>query len=142
MQPRYNFSRGDEKPEITGYIVNNVISVKIRDIDSTGKAIDDAVIAGGNDAVVQGVSFTIDDPAELRAEARKLAVDAAIDQAEQLADAAGVDLGRLISISEFGGSVPFARSENLALSADSGASPIQAGELQISITVNLLYALD
>ncbi len=142
VQPRYNFSRGDEKPEITGYIVNNVISVKIRDIDSTGKAIDDAVIAGGNDAVVQGVSFTIDDPAELRAEARKLAVDAAIDQAEQLADAAGVDLGRLISISEFGGSVPFARSENLALSADSGASPIQAGELQISITINLLYALD
>lgn len=143
VQPRFNFNRGDEKPEIVGYIVDNVISVKIRDIDTTGKAIDDAVLAGGNDAVVQSVSFTIDDPEELRAEARAIAVDAAIEQAEQLADDAGVGLGRLVSISEFGGGLPFARTEGAVLSADTAAAtPIQVGELEIRITVNLVYALD
>ena len=143
VQPRYNFNRGDEQPEIIGYSVNNVISVKIRDIDTTGKAIDDAVAAGGNDAVVQGVSFTIDDPEELRAEARKLAVEAAMAQAEQLADAAGVNLGSLLTISENGGGVPFAFNESgFATASDSAVSPIQVGELEIRISVSLVYALD
>jgi uncharacterized protein YggE len=144
INPVYEFSRLDER-ELVGYVVNNVVSAKIRDLDRAGEAIDAATLAGGDDAVVQGISFSIDDPTELREEARAEAVSNARAQAEQLADLAGADLGPLISISE-SSFFPFAErgfATGIGGAADQAAStPIETGELEISVTVNVLYAVD
>ena len=144
VYPQYDYSdRTKPQGEIVGYVVSNVVQAKLRDLDKTGQAIDDATKAGGNDAVVQGVTFTIDDPADLQAEARREAVDKAKAQAQQLADAAGVKLGKLLSISESGGYVPLQR-DAAALQAPStgGTTPIQSGQVEVNISVNLQYALE
>ena len=100
INPQYDFSRLDNSREIVGYVVSNVVTAKVRDLDKAGDAIDAATLAAGDDAVVQGISFGIDDPTELREQAREEAVKNARDQAEQLAGHAGASLGQLISISE------------------------------------------
>ncbi len=110
VYPQYDYSdKVQPNGKIIGYVVSNVVTAKVRDLDTTGQVIDDASKAGGNDAVVQGVSFTVDDPTDLQEQARKMAVDQAKAQAEQLADAAGVQLGDLLSLNESGGYVPYAR---------------------------------
>jgi uncharacterized protein YggE len=145
VNPQYDYSRSTNgTPRIIGYQVNNVVTAKIRDLAKTSKAIDDATRAGGNDAVVQGVSFTIDDPEELREQARRQAVQLAKAQAEQMADAAGEKLGKLLSISESSNNpVPYGPRVIEAPSTGSDAStPIETGELTISVTVSVLYAID
>jgi uncharacterized protein YggE len=145
VYPQYDYSRLNSDGEIVGYVVSNVVSAKIRDLDKAGDAIDAATLAGGDDAVVQGVSFGIDDPTELQAEAREDAVKKARAQAEQLASNAGAKLGKLISISEssyypyYDRAIPSAAG---GAAFDESATPIESGQLEISVTVNVLYAIE
>jgi hypothetical protein len=144
VHPQYNYPPDRPQGEIVGYVVSNVVTAKIRDLDTTGDVLDAATVAGGNDALVQGVSFTIDDPAVLQEAARRQAVERARQQAEQLADAAGANLGRLLSISESGGFIPFERG---GAAFDMAAqvpqtSPIEPGQVEINITVSMQFALD
>jgi uncharacterized protein YggE len=146
VYPQYDYSRLDGQGEIIGYTVSNVVTAKVRDLDKAGEAIDAATLAGGNDAVVQGVWFGIDDPTELQKQAREQAVQKAREQAEQLASNAGASLGKLISISEssyypfFERGIPVPNTGGAAF--DQASTPIQAGELEISVTVNVLYAIE
>jgi len=142
VNPQYDFRGGTQ--QIVGYEVSNVVTAKVRDLAKAGAAIDAATEAAGNDAVVQGLWFGIDDPTELQKQAREQAVKKAKDQAEQLADNAGVKLGKLLSISESSGSIPYAADVIRAPATGGGVteSPIQAGELTVRITVSLLYAVD
>ncbi|MGE4057109.1 MAG: SIMPL domain-containing protein, partial [Vicinamibacterales bacterium] len=53
ISPQYDFSGRTQT--LRGYQVSNLVTAKIRKIDSAGKSIDDATAAGGNDVVVQGI---------------------------------------------------------------------------------------
>jgi uncharacterized protein YggE len=144
INPDYDYRSGST-PTIIGYRVENIVTAKIRDLTKTSKAIDDATRAGGNDAVVQNVSFTIDDPDELQEQARRQAVEKAKEQAEQMADAAGEKLGKLISISESRSSAPVPADLRVLVPPATGSSvetPIETGELEVTVTVNVLYAID
>ena len=94
--------------------------------------------------MIQGVSFTIDDPEGLREQARRQAVQKAKAQAEQMADAAGEKLGKLLSISESTpGAIPYQTRAIAPLNTGADAStPIEAGELEVTVTVSVLYAID
>ena len=143
VEPRYNFRDGEQ--ELIGFFVNNLVTVKIRDIDETGTLIDDVVEAGGDLTRVQNLRFTIDDPEELQQEARRLAMENAKSKAETLADAAGVGLGTPRSISESGGarSIDFGERAFLADFDAAGASTaIEVGELEVQIQVQVVYGLD
>lgn len=144
VYPQYDYSPSTPQGRIIGYVVSNVVTAKVRDLDTTGDVIDDATVSGGNDAVVQGVTFTIDDPTDLQEEARRQAVERAKAQAEQLADAAGVRLGALMSISESTNYYPLARGGAALDSAAQvpQATPLEPGQVEINITVNLQYALE
>ena len=122
-------------PSVDGYQASNSVVATIRDVGEVGDVVDATVGKVGEGVVVQGVSFTIEDTGSLMATARKRAVDAARTQAQQLADAAGVSLGGVRSVTEGGGvATPVARS------AASSAStvPVEAGtqELQVLLTVS------
>src|SRR3972149_7215125 len=80
------FDYADGRQELRGFRVTNIVSAKLRDLDRVGEAIDGAAKAGGDLIQVQGLSFTIDDPDDLRAQARDEAVKEARTKAERLAD--------------------------------------------------------
>ena len=141
--PQFDFE--SRTPEIIGYTVSNQLEVKVRDIDSVSDVFDDAIDAGGDAIRVNGVRFSIDEPEQFFAEARRLAVEDARDRGEQLADLAGVSLGDALSISESsdgGSAAPFAEFEGPVQAAAPGGASIAPGEGEIVLTVFVLYAVE
>ena len=144
VEPRYNFRDGEQ--ELIGFFVNNLVTVKIRDIDETGTLIDDVVEAGGDLTRVQNLRFTIDDPEELQQEARRLAMENAKSKAETLADAGGVELGAPRSISESSSASRLAAFDGAFLAeaefAAGASTSIEVGELEVQIQVQVVYGLE
>ena len=142
VQPVYDFS--NNRQELIAFTVSNIVTAKIRSIDDTGDLIDAAVVAGGDLARVENLTFTIDDPSALEQEARVAAMEEARSKAETLAQAGGIELGEPISISEAGGAVPVAFDrDQFAAAQEAGAlTPIQVGELDVTVTVQVVYAVE
>ncbi len=142
IQPQYDYNEG--KQTLRGFQVTNIVIVTLRDIDKTSKVVDDAVRAGGNDTQIQGLSFTIDNPEDLKKQAREKAVADAKAKAETLAKSAGVSVGDAITISESSYTPIFdARG---ALSKDYAApaqpsTPIEPGELDVTVDVSITWAI-
>ena len=80
------------------YRVSNTVRVTIRDLEKAGRLLDAAVAAGANE--VWGISFEIDKPEALEAEAREKAAQNARARAEALAKTQGRTLGEVVSVSE------------------------------------------
>jgi len=125
------------------YRVMNSVNVKIRDLEQVGAVLDAAIDAGANS--VYGVSFYLDDAADLEAEARAKAVDDARAKAEELAGLTDVEIGAVVSVSEVvGGSVPYSNfnaREMAAAGMGGGAGPINPGELDMTLTLQITYAI-
>lgn len=136
VQPQYDFEK--ETREIVGYWVNNTVAVTFRDLNQVGTALQAAIDAGAN--TVNSLRFTLDDSEALRADARALAVADARQRAETLAAAAGVKLGAALDIRESSGSYPiFARAD--FDEASGAAVPVQSGELDLTVQVEVLFAI-
>lgn len=126
------------RPQIVGYRVSNQVSVRVAGVEKVGGVLDQLVAAGANE--VGGVSFSVGEPAPLLDEARRRALADARRTAEVYAAAAGVRLGRLLSIEEAGpggpSPMPRARMEAAA------AVPIAPGQVELSIVVVATYAIE
>jgi uncharacterized protein YggE len=128
---------------IIGYKVTNTVTAKMRDMSKIGTIIDAAAEAGGNLTRVSSLSFTLDDPTAYYTQAREKAMQDAAAKAQQLATLAGVTLGKVIYITESGSYyIPQPiRLYDSAIGA-SASTPISAGELDITITVQVGYAIE
>ena len=87
--------------EISGYTVVNMVTVRIRQLDTLGAVLDAAVADGAN--TLNGLTFGLSNPRPALDAARQAAVEDARAKAELYAAAAGVGLGRIVQISEGGG---------------------------------------
>ena len=138
------WDRETEEEVVTGYRVTNTVVAKIRDIDKTGNIIDAVASAGGDLTRIDNISFSVEDPSEYYEEARGKAIADAKDKAEQLAKLAGVKLGKATYVSE-STSVPRVypeiEVEMAAFKAAPAATPISPGEAEISLTVQVGYAI-
>ena len=138
IQPSYGSS-----PVPDGYGVSESIQVTLRSLATAGTQISDAVRAGGNATVVDGVSLDLSDNGSLLAAARARAVADARTKAAEYARALGQPLGPLVTMSEQGPVVP------LPVFAASGAQPspkpspvpVSPGTQQVSVTVTAVFAL-
>jgi uncharacterized protein YggE len=139
ISPEYDYTAST--PKIIGYRVTNTLTVKIRDLATAGQIIDAATATGGNDAVVNGVSFSIEDNAELLQAARTAAWGDAEAKATQLAQLAGLQLGAAVSITEsVVNDVPPIYFDTAARSAaGEGATPIQPGQLEVTVMVDVTF---
>ena len=125
---------------ITGYEVDNQVTATLRDIAAAGDLLDAAARAAGDAARIRQVSFAIDDDAEPRARARADAVAQAQTQARQLADAAHVTLGPILSITEMpaGGPPPVPMAADARAQA---AVPVEPGSQEVSVVVEVVHQL-
>lgn len=83
---------------IKGYRIHNLIAITLRDVEKVGEVIIAALEAGVNQVV--DVEFYIKDLRQYRDQARSLAMEAAKEKAQDLAQAAGVGVGCVLSIQE------------------------------------------
>lgn len=143
IQQRFDYTKG--RREFRGYSVTNTVSAKIRDLDAVGNIIDDAAEAGGDLVRINSIQFTIDDSTKLKMQARVEAMQDAQTKAQTLATEGGVTLGKPISISESGDFYPpQPLYRDFAFAEDAAAvdTPIQSGQLRISVTVNVIYEIE
>ena len=143
IHPQYNYT--DNGRVLRGYRVNNTVSAKVRELESLSDIIDEAAGAGGDIVVVNSIQFMIEDSTPLQMQARALAVKNAEAKAQTLAEASGVTLGKPVTITEInsGGGPPIAFAETAEFAADSARSstPIEAGELTVTVNVTIVYEI-
>lgn len=139
IQPEYERIRNGRTPKITGYSVTNTVRINIEDIGKLGELLDKVVKSGSNQ--IYGIRFYVSNADELRDAARKKAFQNAMRKAKIYAEAAGVTLGKTISIVE--GSLrrpppgPLARTIN----AEAVSVPIAGGQQQLQVNVTVVWAL-
>ena len=141
ISPEYDFSNG--KQTLKGFRVTNTVTAKVRDINTTSKVVDDAITAGGNDVQVQNIAFTIDNPDDLKKQAREAAVADAKARAQTLASASGVSIGDPISISESSAvsPIPFDTARSAAGAGAAPATPIEPGTQDVTVNVSITWSI-
>ena len=138
VQPVYAQGGPGVEPRLAGYTVGNHVEVTIRDIGKIGDMLDQLVNAGATN--IGNIEFLHSDAAKVLDQAREAAVADARHKAELYARAAGVSLGRVLSITEdtaHGGPIPMAR----ASVAQAASVPIAAGEDTLEARINVGYEL-
>jgi uncharacterized protein YggE len=132
----------DWKPTIVGYEVTNTVRVKTRKLDLAGTLIEATTGAGANTAEVS--RFDLEDERKFRGEAIREATANALADARMLADAASLDLVRIVAIHMDG--PPVVRSQERpvmarAMAEGTGAPPLQPGSVTIRANVTVVYEI-
>jgi uncharacterized protein YggE len=130
----------NQPPEVIGYEVTNQATVRIRDISNSGTILDRVVAAGANR--INGIRFTIDEPQPIRDEAMQAAIADAQRKAEVMAEAAGVRLVRILSLSTYANVQPVAMQRmDFAAAEAAPPPPILGGEQAITATATIVYEI-
>lgn len=143
VHPQYDYREGST-PRITGYQATNTVQVTVRDIGDLGDVIDALVASGANQ--VHGPSFDIADEEKDEAydEARRAALEKARGRAQMYAEALGMRVRRIASISEGGGFGP-PRPVPMMMAMDAAASrestPISPGESTLAVNLDVVFEL-
>jgi len=140
VNPQQVYQDG-QPPRITGYQATNTVTAKVRTIANTGRVIDSAVAVGGN--TINGVFFSYQDPDAQLDAARRNAIGEARRRADLYASALDMHVVRIVAVNEGGGysppmPVPMVMGR-LAAQADS--TPVQAGEIDTTVNVNVTFEL-
>lgn len=133
----------DERGQLTDevqYWVDNVVSLRVRQLDRLGQLLQAALSRGAN--TVQSVTFTVESPEDELDAARLLAVQDAASQAQALAQAAGVELGEVLSVSEPGYAPVYMEAALSAFGKGGGAYvPTAPGVLEYQVQISVTYAI-
>lgn len=145
IYPQYVYPPNGGQPSITGYQVTNTVSVKVRKLDTFSKVLDDAIVVGGDAVVVSGIRFGIEDDTKAASEARALAVANAKMKADELAKAAGAQVGDVLSIAEVQQQaevypVAAPRTGAAGFAYDTG-TPIEAGTNKVAVNVTIRWSI-
>lgn len=140
LMPQYHYTE-NQPPRITGYQASNNVNIVVRDIGRVGKLLDALVATGANQ--ISGPSFDVDDKESALDEARQTALEKARKRAELYAKSLGMQVRRIVSISETGRMahpVPVMgmRMEKASAMAD---TPVAPGENVMSMSLDVMFEL-
>ena len=134
------YAAHDQHGNQRGWTATQQLTAKLRDVGTAGDLISKAIAAAGDAARLHDVSFEVADDTGPRAEARRLAFADARSKAELYAELAGRELGTVRAVAEGGGEGgvrPFDGA--LMARAAAGPMPVEAGSLDISVTVTVQW---
>lgn len=138
IYPDYNYTQ-DRGQELKGYRVTNSLTIKIRDLS---KISDTLALAGKYGATeVSGLSFTIDDPEDLKSQARDKALADVEVKANHLANVLGMRLGGIVSYNEYEGGNDIYQQKVFLGAEMGGGGPmaVSAGSKDVTINVSITY---
>lgn len=133
--------RDGEGQQVAGYVAAATLTARLRDLHAAPALLAAAVTAGGNDARLNNLQLTVEDPAPLREQARAAAWEDAVHSASQFAALADATLGKVASVSEqptSGGPVPLAGLQRV--SAAEGM-PLEPGRCREEAAVTVCWEL-
>jgi uncharacterized protein len=142
LGPQYRYVE-NQPPVITGYQASSRVNVRFRDVKRAGTILDALVAAGANQ--IDGPTLAIDKPEPLLDQAREKAVAQAKAKAELYARAAGLQVKRIVAISEGSLDGPIVRPmPQMAMMRKEAAadSSIEAGEQKLAISLSVTFELN
>jgi uncharacterized protein YggE len=127
--------------EVVGYQINNLVTIRVRDIGNLGGLLDKLVVLGIND--IRNVTFSVTNPAPLIEQARTAAIKDVMDKAQKAADAANLKIVRVLELGEGGVDTPAPRPYVMARTASGPRPdvPVEGGELLYRARVNAVFEI-
>ncbi len=141
ISPQKEYDTAGKPTGKVTYMVDNSVYVTVRDLTKIGAILDATVKSGANS--INGIQFDVADKTKALSDARKAAVQDAYSKAQELAGAANVTVGAVQTISEYtsGGPTPMYDRAAVPMAAAASPVPVQAGQMLITIEVNIVYAI-
>jgi uncharacterized protein len=138
LNPVYEYNGSTSK--LTGQQFVNTVRVTVRDLTKVAAIVDDSVTAGAS--TIQGITFRLNNPKTVEAQARQLAMQDARAKADALVSSAGVSIKGVASITETTSQTPIYYASGAALDkAASVSTPIQTGTTDIMVNVTVSYLI-
>ncbi|MEK9659158.1 MAG: SIMPL domain-containing protein [Chloroflexota bacterium] len=150
IQPQYEYrsSTLGGQSVLVGYRVSNQVTAKVRSLEKTGKVVDAAALAGGDNARVNGISFTLENGAAAEQQARELALADVLAKADTYATGLGVRRGQLAYVAETSYSAYPKTVDERSFAAADGAmgaptpTIISTDELSVSVTIQAVFDIN
>ncbi|MFD1797470.1 SIMPL domain-containing protein [Paracoccus aurantiacus] len=143
LNPMMNYPEDGTAPTINGYMAQNLLTVRVTEIDRTGEVLDSIVNAGANE--MQGIRFIREDSQATEDDALNQAVSDAAHRATVMAQAAGLELGPIIRMgepkSDMVGPEPVMLRAMDAAGGQAKSIPVEGGEVAFTADVEVTYAL-
>jgi uncharacterized protein YggE len=127
-------------PAIVGYRVTNQVRITLHDTGKLGAILDKVVSLGANQ--IDSIEFGVSEPEALKDEARKLALKNVTDNAKLYAQAAGVTLGQILTITEEESSYQPRYMPAAASMERAKAVPIEAGTAAVEVNVRVSWEIE
>ncbi|MCT4555483.1 MAG: SIMPL domain-containing protein [Pelagimonas sp.] len=128
------------KPPEPEFFAANMLDLRLRDMDRLGAVLQALLEAGVTD--IRGLSFDVEDRKSLQDEALRLAVKDARAKAELMAEAAGVSLGAVLSMSDSASPITPQFAAPRMMMADAESLPISGGEIDLSGQVTIVFSIE
>jgi uncharacterized protein YggE len=142
LNPEYRYPE-NQTPQLVGYSASNQVTIRFRDIAASGKILDALVAQGANQ--ISGPSMTIEHPEQALDEARAKAVAIGRGRAEIYARALGMQVARVVSISEGGGyyapPAPPPPPAPMMACAERSYTRIEPGEQKLQVSLSMVFEL-
>lgn len=139
LNPQFRYDDG-QPPVITGYQASNTVQLTVRDLSRLGPILDALVAVGANQ--INGPSLDVDDKQSAYDEARRSALEEARQRARMYADALGMRVRRIVSISEGGSVGPPVPMMAMARMEKSSDTPVSPGENTLSANLDVVFELE
>ena len=137
---------GDEE-QIRAYNASSTLAIKVTDMETVGLLIDEAFAAGAN--TLNGISFSATNTEEAETESLKKAVAEAKVKAVAMAEAAGLKITGMESISQGGASSYSNTVSNFSAKGmdrveteEDAGTVVQAAKLVVSATVSIVFTAE
>jgi len=140
LNPVYQYPKNGGKPTIESYSAQNTVEVTSDDLPNIGKVIDAATAGGANE--IQRLQFTLKDEKPARARAlRQAALDARAN-AEAMAEALGLKLGKVLLLEQSGAQPPIRPMMPMAAARIGAATPVETEPIEVRASVTLTVAVE
>jgi uncharacterized protein YggE len=137
LQPQYG---GSDNTTVVGYQSSNSIDVKVRKIETGPQVLGAVTTAGGDATRINSVTYSIEDDSQLVKDARGRAFDDARNRAQQYAQLSGLELGKVLSITEAGAATP-PTPTTARFDAVAAPVPLSPGQQTVGFSVTVVWEL-
>ncbi len=147
ISAQYDYSSLSRSNDVSGYNASQVLLVKVAALDSIGSVIDEAFSAGAN--TLSGIEFFANDTKDARDDAMRLAVENAKEKASVLAEALGLEIKAVQSLSESHSYSTGSLSNNFDYSMakaedleDYSPTLVRADKINVNASVDIVFIAD
>ena len=140
VSPDYTYNNTTNENKITGYTINNTVSVKINDFNKVSSVIDGAAAAGAN--TINSLNFYNENEQSLDDQLTREAIQNARHKADVIASALNTDILSVRSVSGGDYNRQYDYVGEMKLNrALSTSTPVESGSITVRKQVSIVYSL-